>query len=139
MPSIIYNSFLRDVATGAVDLDSDTFKVILVTSGYVANKDTHTKRSNITNEVTGTGYTATGVAIAITVPAVDLVNDRLDVALGAVTWPSSTITARGAVVYKSRGGLATADELVAFLEFPADVVSTAADFSLQSSFIRYAN
>ena len=60
MASLIFNSALRDEAIGSIDFDTDTFKVMLVTAAYVENKDTHTKRSDITNEVVGTGYTAGG-------------------------------------------------------------------------------
>jgi hypothetical protein len=138
MASLIYNSFLEDLARGAIDMDTDTFKVMLVTSAYTENKDTHTKRSDITNEVTGTGYTAGGNTSAITVTK-DTANDRLDITLGAVSWPSSTITARKAVYYKSRGGASSADELVAVNDFGSDVTSTGATFSLALSTVRFQN
>jgi hypothetical protein len=138
MASLIYNSFLEDLARGAIDMDTDTFKVMLVTSAYTENKDTHTKRSDITNEVSGTGYTAGGNTSAITVTK-DTANDRLDITLGAVSWPSSTITARKAVYYKSRGGASSADELVAVNDFGSDVTSTGATFSLALSTVRFQN
>lgn len=138
MPSLIYNSFFEDLARGAVDLDTDTFWVMLTTSGYSENKDTHVKRSDVTNEVTGTGYTAGGQSVTITVTK-DTVNDRLDVSLGSASWPSSTITARKAVYYKRRGGAATADELVMVNDFGSDVSSTAATFTLNASTLRIQN
>jgi len=138
MPSLIYNSFLEDLARGAIDMDTDTFRVLLTTSAYTENKDTHLKRSDVTNEVTGTGYTAGGVVTSITVTK-DTVNDRLDITLGAVSWPSSTITARKAVYYKARGGAASADELVAVNDFGSDVTSTGATFSLALSTVRFQN
>lgn len=139
MPSLIYNSAIRDIATGAIDFDTDTFWVMLVTSGYSENKDTHTKRSDITNEVSGAGYTAGGQAVTVTVNAIDTVNDRVDVTLGGATWPSSTITARKAVYYKRRGGAATADELIAVNDFGADVVSSSGTFTLNASTFRIQN
>ena len=138
MASLIYNSFWEDLARGAIDLDTDAFKVMLTTSGYTENKDTHTKRSDVTSEVTGTGYTAGGNTSAITVTK-DTTNDRLDVTLGQVTWPTSTITARKAVYYKARGGASSADELVAVNDFGSDVVSTNGTFTLNSSTIRIPN
>ena len=138
MASLIYNSFLEDLARGAIDMDTDTFRVMLTTSAYSENKDTHLKRSDVTNEVTGSGYTAGGVVTTITVTK-DTVNDRLDITLGAVSWPSSTITARKAVYYKARGGAATADELVAVNDFGSDVTSTGATFSLALSTVRLQN
>lgn len=138
MASIIYTSFLDDVVRGNVDCDTDSFKAILVTSAYTEDKDAHTKRSNVTGEVAGTGYTAGGTTCTLTVTK-DLANDRIDIALGAVSWPSSTITARKLVVYKTRGGAATADELVACIDFGADVSSTNGTFQVTASTVRLQN
>jgi hypothetical protein len=139
MASLIYNSALRDEATGAVDYDTDAFKVMLVTSAYTENKDTHTKRSDVTNEVAGTGYTAGGTAVTVTVGAVDTVNDRVDISFATVTWPTSSITARKAIYYKSRGGASTADEIIAVNDFGADVSTTLGTFTLNASTVRKSN
>lgn len=138
MASIIFNSALDDAMRALIDFDLDSFKCELVTSAYTPNKDTHTRRSDVTNEVVGTGYVAGGTAATVTVTK-DTANDRIDVSLGAVSWPTATITARGAVYYKSRGGAASADELVAFIDFVSDVVSTAGTFSLTASTLRIQN
>lgn len=138
MASLIYNSAIRDALTGALDYDTDTFKVML-TNGYTPNKDTHTKRSDVTGEVTGTGYTAGGAATTTTVAAVDAANDDVEITTGAANWPTSTITADGAVIYKSRGGAASADELVCFVDFGGDIISTAGTFALTASVLKYQN
>jgi hypothetical protein len=138
MASLIYNSFVDDMARGAIDLDTDTFKVLLVTSAYTPNKDTDLKRSAVTNEVTGTGYTAGGVTTACTVTK-STANDRVTLSFAAVNWASSTITARGAVIYKSRGGASSADELVCYVDFVSDVSSAASTFSLGASVITLQN
>ena len=138
MPSLIYNSFLEDLARGAIDADTDTFYVMLTTSGYAENKDSHTKRSDITNEVAGAGYSAGGIPVAVTVSK-DTATDQVEITLGAVSWPSSTITARKAVYHKRRGGAATADELLAVNDFSSDITSTGATFSLAASKIRFQN
>lgn len=139
MASLIYNSALRDEAIGAIDYDTDTFKVMLVTSAYAENKDTHAKRSDITNEVSGTGYTAGGQTVGVTVSAVDTANDRVDITFAQVTWPGSTITARKAVYYKSRGGAANLDELIAVDDFGADVPTVAGTLTLNASTVRKSN
>ena len=51
MANVLYNVFKRDLMNGSIDLDTDTIMVMLVTSGYTPNIDSHTKRSDITNEV----------------------------------------------------------------------------------------
>jgi hypothetical protein len=138
MASLIYNSCVRDAAIGSIDFDTDTFKMLLVTSTYSASK-THSKRSDITNEVSGTGYSAGGNAAAATV-SIDNVNNRVDVSWSITNWTTATITARGGVIYKSRGGLASADELVGYVDFGSDVTSTAGTFSVTvSSPLRFQN
>lgn len=138
MASLIFNSFFDDLAKGSIDLDTDSFKVMLVTNTYSPNKDTHTKRSDVTNEVSGTGYSAGGAAVTVSLTK-DTTNDREDTSLGSASWASSTITARGGVYYKSRGGASSADELVAYIDFGSDIVSTGGTFSLTASTLRIQN
>jgi len=137
--SIVYNSLLEDLARGAIDFDTDTFRAMLVTATYVANKDTHAKRSDVTNEVTGTGYTAGGTTVTATVTR-DNATDRVDITFANPSWASSTITARGVVIYKSRGGAATADELVCYGDFGSNVSSTNGTFTVNfTSPLRFKN
>lgn len=138
MASLIYNRGLEQLARGTIDFDTDTFRVMLVTSGYTEDKDAHDFRDDVTNEVSGTGYTAGGATVTVTV-TLDTANDRVDISLGGATWPSSTITARKAVYYKSRGGAASADELIAVNDFGSDVVSTGGTFTLNASTLRIQN
>lgn len=129
MASIIYNSMLHDLATGYIDFDTDTFKCMLVTSSYVPSKS-HAKRSDITNEVTGTGYTTGGNTATATVSAINNTSNLQDIAWSITSWTSSTITARGAVIYKYRGGASTADELVGYLDFTTDQSSSGGTFTV---------
>lgn len=139
MASLIYDSCLDDEAKGAIDFDTDSFKAMLVTSTYAPNKGTHTKRSDVTNEVVGTGYVAGGTAVTAAVSK-DTVNHRVDVTFSNPSWATSTITARAMVIYKARAGASTADELVAYVDFGADVTSTADTFSVTlSSPLRFQN
>lgn len=128
MTSLAYDSFIFDAVTGAIDTNTDTFYAMLVTSAYTPNKKTHTKRSDVTNEVVGAGYTAGGAASVATVTNVTA-SDQVTVAFAAVAWAASTITARAAVIYKRRGGASSADELVGYVDFGADITSTADTFT----------
>lgn len=138
MPSLVYNRALELWARGSIDFDTDTFKVMLTTSAYTEDKDAHDFRNDVTNEVSGTGYTAGGNTVTVTV-TLDTANDRVDISLGGTTWPTSTITARKAVYYKSRGGASSADELIAVNDFSSDVISSAGTFALQASTLRISN
>lgn len=137
MASLIYNSCIDDVARGNIDFDTNSFKAMLV-STYTPNKDTHDKRDDVTNEVTGTGYTAGGVATVCTVSK-DTATDRVTIQFAAVSWTSSTITARGLVIYKSLGGAASADALVAYNDFGSDVSSSGGTFAVAASTITLQN
>jgi hypothetical protein len=138
MASLIYNSAIDEMARGDIDFDTNTFKAMLVTSTYSPNKDTHDFRDDVTNEVTGTGYTAGGVTTACTVTK-DTANDKVTLSFAAVSWATSTITARALVIYKSRGGASSADELVAYNDFGSDVSSSGGTFSVAASTITLQN
>lgn len=138
MPSLIYNRALELWARGAIDFDTDVFRVMLTTSAYAEDKDAHDFRNDVTNEVSGAGYAAGGNVATITV-ALDVANDRLNITLGGTTWPASTIAARKAVYYKSRGGALSADELVAVIDFGSDVATTATTLVLNASTLRINN
>jgi hypothetical protein len=114
---------------GGIDLDTDTLKVALVTSTYAPNIDTHTKFSDITNEVTGTGYTAGGATLASPTVTMDTTLDKGVFDAADVSWSNSTITARGAVIYKSTG-TPTTSPLIAYIDFVSDKVSTAGTFTI---------
>jgi hypothetical protein len=92
--------------------------VLLTTSTYSPNQDTHTVRSDVTNEVTGTGYTAAGVAVSGKSRTYDATsNERRYVMANNVWGPGATITnASVAVLYKVVGTAGT-DLLIAYLIF----------------------
>lgn len=119
------------VHKGTVDLDTDTFKVMLTTSAYTPNQDTHDFRDDVTNEITGTGYTAGGATLAGVSATYDAASNEVRILWTDASWgPSASFTARQAIIYKSRGGAASADELVAYLDFGADLTVTSSTFTL---------
>lgn len=138
MASQNYNEFPRKALNGTIVIGTDTFKAMLLTSTYTPSKN-HAFRSDLTNEVTGTGYTAGGNACTAAIGAVDTANNRVDVTFTPTAWATATITARYCAIYKSRGGLATADELVTLDDFGADVSSTAAAFTVAAILARFQN
>lgn len=139
MASLIYDSFLDDLVNGNINFAVDTIKVLLVTSVYAPNKATHLRRSDVTNEVTGTGYAAGGLPSTVTCTK-DTTNHQENLTFSNVTWNTATITARAAVIYKDAAGVANASPLIAYVDFGQDVSSTAAAFSVTfSSALRFQN
>lgn len=128
MASGIYNNFKELLLKGAnIDFESDTIKVALVTSSYTPDFDAHDFFDDITNEVTGTGYTAGGATLASKTVTQDDTDNEGVFDAADVTWSTSTITARGAVIYKSTGTASTSP-LIAYIDFGSDQVSTAGNF-----------
>ena len=103
---------------------SQTFKIALYTSS--ATLDATTTAYATTNEVSGTGYTAGGNTLSIAAnPASSGTTAFLD--LADTTWSSSSITARGALIYKS----ATGNPAIAVIDFGEDKQTSSADFVIQ--------
>lgn len=127
---VFYNGFFVNVMNGNLDLDTDTIKVALVTSTYSPDIDAHDAFDDITNEVTGTGYTAGGNTITNAAVTQDNTNDRGVFDGDNVSWPSSSITARGAVMYKDSGTAATS-YLIMYLDFGTDQTSNSGTFEIQ--------
>ena len=120
-------SFKVGVLDGTFDFSSGTsqvFKIALYTSS--ATLDATTTAYSVTNEVSGTGYSAGGETLVIaTNPTSSSTTAYLD--FDDVTWSTATITARGALIYLADGGTNPA---VAVLDFGSDKTSTAGDFTI---------
>jgi hypothetical protein len=101
--------------------------MMLVTSAYTPDRS-HSRRNSITNEVSGTGYTAGGKQVTMLLQTVDNTNNDVEIFFNTVTWPSSSITARGAVIYKKRSGPSYSDELIQYIDFVTDKTSSSGDF-----------
>lgn len=121
MASLIYNSFLADVFNGNCNT-AHAYKGMLVQAGYTENRSAHSKRSSITNEVTGTGYPAGGVAVSLSV-ATDNTNNKMTLNIGEATFTGVAVTSRKLIVYRARGGASSADELVCCVDNGTDLVS----------------
>lgn len=116
-------------ASGSVPIDflSDTIKCALTTSTFVPTQATNQWFSDVTNEVSGTGYSAGGAALASKTVAVASLVATLGCA--NVSWTTSTITARIAVIYKDTGTAGTSP-LIGYIDFGADVISSAGTFQI---------
>ena len=126
-----FGTALEKIAEGSIDLDTDTFKLMLTTSSYTPNQDTHDFRDDVTNEVGASGsYSAGGATLSGGSFAYDSGSNQYRIAWTSPSFTSATITARTAVIYKSRGGAASADELLAYCTEASDVTSTAGTFTV---------
>ena len=112
------------------DWEDDTIKVMLCTDSYTPDQDTHDYKDDVDNEVSGTGYTAGGVALANCSLGYTAGTNVIKVDADDTTWAASTITARYAVIYKSTGVDSTSP-LIAYIDFGEDKSSENGDFTIQ--------
>jgi hypothetical protein len=141
MASSNFRNLADHLAKAAINFSTASFKCLLVSSvPSEANLDSWINRSDVTNEVTGTGYTAGGVAVTATVGAVDTTNNRVPITFGNLSpgWTSATITALGAVIYLS-SGTSTTDKLIQFVDFSGTVSSTNGNYSVTFTTPLYIN
>lgn len=102
----------------------NTFLIALYTSS--ATLAASTTAYTTSNEVSGTNYTAKGNTLTRVDPATSGTTAYTDFA--DTTWSSSTINARGALIFNDS---ASGDTSVCALDFGADKTSTAGDFTIQ--------
>jgi hypothetical protein len=121
-------SFKVGLLGGDFNFDTGTsqvFKIALYTSA--ATLGAATTAYTTSDEVVGTGYTAGGNTLTVSqVPTSTGTTAFLSFA--NTTWSTSTITARGALIYLANG---TTNPAVAVLDFGGDKTSTAGDFTIQ--------
>ena len=106
------DSFKEALLKGDVDFLVDTIKIALYDN--TASLNASTTAYTTTGEVVATGYTATGNTLT---PTVSLFDGVAFVDFADTSWTAS-ITARGALIYKS-GGTA-----ICVLDFGSDKTST---------------
>ena len=119
-------SFKKELLEGVHDFlnsGGDTFKIALYTNS--ASFTAATTAYTTSNEVTGTNYTAGGNTLTRVNPASSGTTAFTDFA--DTTWSSSTITARGAMIYNDT---ASGNPAVVILDFGSDKTSTNGDFTV---------
>mgnify|MGYP003625193023 FL=1 len=119
-------SFKKELLEGVHDFlnsGGDTFKIALYTNS--ASFTAATTAYTTSNEVTGTNYTAGGNTLTRVNPSSSGTTAFTDFA--DTTWSSSTITARGAMIYNDT---ASGNPAVVILDFGSDKASTNGDFTV---------
>jgi hypothetical protein len=125
-----YGSVIAKAFNKEIDFDSDTIKVALLSSSYTPNQDTHDYFNDVSSfEVSGTGYTAGGATLANKSVTYTGATNVTKFDADDVSWTSSTITARYAVVYDSTGTASTS-ALIGYVDFGSDQSSSSGTFSI---------
>lgn len=115
MADMFFNSFKKRIADGTIDLDSHTFKVVLLTSAYTPDA-TDAVFADLNGEVTdGNGYTSGGGTLTGVTWA--LAGGTATFDANDLSWTSATFTARYGVIYDFT---ATNKDLVMLIDFGGD-------------------
>lgn len=117
------DSFKTELLGMATHVSTDVFKIALYTSA-AATLNKSTTAYTATGEITGTGYTAGGMALSGLAASLDV--DTGILTFSNPAWTTATITADTALIYNS----SKANKAVAVLTFTS-TTSTAATFTVQ--------
>lgn len=114
----------------AVNLASDTVKLMLLTSSHTPNEDADVFISDLSaNEVAASGtYSAGGATLTKSSTTDDTDNEGVFDA-SDVSFTSATITARYAAIYKDTGTASTSP-VICVIDFGSNQTSTAGTFTI---------
>jgi hypothetical protein len=137
MSSLVYNSFkgrLFADPAAAINLSTDAFRVVLLTSAYnsvVASAiDDESMYNDLSAfEVAGVNYVASGSPLIGSAPYTVDGSNQARWSADNVTWSNATITARYATIYCQ----SKSNALVCTIDFGSDKSSSNGDFTIQWS------
>ena len=111
-------SFKKELYEAIHNFTTDTFKIALYTANATLNQNTTAYTA--VDEITGTGYTAGGKSLVS--PTVNASDGTAYISFDNISWPASSFTTRGALIYNSTTG--KGNKSVAVLDFGSDKTTT---------------
>ena len=110
VPHATINAIINET----LNLSAGNFWAMLLGTGYTPSPS-HSFRSDLSAEVTGTGYTAGGVAAPLTITRNDAL-DEIIVRAEQIIHPAFTAPPRYVAYYQKLGGAASADRVVMIVD-----------------------
>lgn len=129
MASVIPNEAKGSILNNEFDWSGNTYKLALCTSSYTPSVDDDVYYSDISNEITGGGYTAGGSTVSGLTVTVSDANDNAYLDATNLTFSSLTNTFRYGVLYEDTG-VSTTSKIVAIIDFGADRSPYNGDFTI---------
>ena len=129
-------SFKVGLLNGDFDFGTGTtqdFFIALYTSA--ANLSAATTAYTTTNEASGAGYSPGGTQLSVSVVPTSTGTTAF-LSFSDVTWDTTTLTARGALIYKADG---ITNPAIAVLDFGEDKQTNAGDFTINFPLANAAN
>lgn len=125
MASGIYNRFKANLMNKEVDMEADTIRVALMDTNHSFTATDNTWADISANEISGTGYTANGEALA-NKAVTQAATTKFDA--DDVSWTSATFTAYHAVIYDDT---LTNNDLICNIDFGGGQAVVAGTFTIQ--------
>ena len=125
---------LNAIINKTINLSANNFYAMLLGSGYTPNP-LHSFRSDLTSEVTGTGYVAGGVAAPLTITRNDA-DDEIIVKAEQIIHPALTASPRYVAYYQNLGGAASADRVVMIVDWTVVIPATGAVYPINANEIK---
>jgi hypothetical protein len=119
----LYAQVFGSLASGLINYPTATARVMLATSAYVPNQDTHVYVSSVTGEASGTGYTAGGQALASKTVTFTSATNTTMLDCADPSWTTATFTFRYAVFYIDTG-TPSSSPLISWMDFGSDQSAT---------------
>lgn len=113
-----YTKFFASLANKEIDLDTDTIKLMALSSSYTPVQGTHRYKSDLSNEVSGTNYTAGGIALTSPVFSTSGLVFTFDAA--DVAWPGAIPACRYLVAYDASPGSDATRPLICYMTLDVD-------------------
>lgn len=122
MASAVSNKLKFLLAKKVIDFSADSFKIILMKSGFTFDRDTHDGYADVSGSElsTGNGYTANAKVLAGVSIVEDDVNDRCSVKWSNASWTAaggSIGPTVGAIIYDDTVTTPVADPIIGYIDF----------------------
>ena len=125
-----YTGFLLSLGNKEINLNSDSFKIMLVGSSYTPDKS-HRYLSAVSGEISGTGYTSGGKVLTN-------ISFKVNADGSTYTWKADSVTyenltadsIRYSVVYDNTPSSAGQKPLIAYFDFGKNLNVSCADVTI---------
>lgn len=118
--AIPYGQAYRNLGLAQFDFSAHTFKAALVDAAYIPDRDAHEFFADVTDEVTGAGYTAGGETLTGITWLYDSADNRCVLSCSDLNWAALTPVFRFAVIYRDTGDPAESP-LLSYVDFGTDI------------------
>jgi len=125
MASQVANKFKYALATKQIDFTADTFKIILMASGFTFDVDAHHGYADVSASelADGNGYTVGGLTLSGVSVTENDTTDQTEITWNNASWTASGGAigpTPGAIIYDDTPTTPQADPIIGYIDFGSD-------------------